>query len=121
MRASEFINEDIFGTNPMRPKRQGSRPDRGHQSQPPYKEAECDMDEEFELDEAGKASRKLCLSKKTDAELGASQLSSCKAQGLRKRDTKRKFRLGKKVQGIEGKYVKSSDYGGPLPKWKGNE
>ncbi len=80
------------------------------------------MDEEFELDEAGKASKKLCLSKKTDKELGASQLSSCKAQGLRKRDTKRKFKTGGSnvPKSIKGKRIRSSDYGGPLPKWKGN-
>jgi hypothetical protein len=78
--------------------------------------------EDFELDEHGKASRKLCTSSKTDKELGASQLSSCKAQGLRKRDTKRKFKTGgeSKPKSIKGKLVKASDYGGPLPKWKGN-
>jgi hypothetical protein len=77
--------------------------------------------EDCEIDEAGKAPRKLCISKKSDDELGASQLSSCKAQGLRKRDTKRKFRIGKNdPKKIKGKLVKSSDYGGPLPKWKGN-
>lgn len=116
MRASEFLNEDTFGTSPKRKMREGSRPSRGHKPQKPFP-----VEEEFELDEAGKASKQLCLSKKTDAELGASQLSSCKAQGLRKRDTDRKFTIGKKAQKIKGKYVKASDYGGPLPKWKGNE
>lgn len=114
MRASEFLNEENFGVSPKRQARDGSRPARGHEPEPRYKTNEP------ELDEAGKASRSLCLSKKSDAELGASQLSSCQAQGTRKRHTKRKFRIGKKVQSIDGKYVKSSDYGGPLPKWKGN-
>jgi|694.fasta_scaffold13361_11 hypothetical protein len=119
MRASEFLNEDNFGVGKKRPARPGSREDqvgpRGHKPETQYS-----VDEEFEIDEAGKAPKKLCLSKKTDGELGASQLSSCQAQGLRKRNTKRKFRIGKKVQSIDGKYVRSADYGGPLPKWKGN-
>lgn len=120
MRASEFLNEDKdkFGVSEKRPDRAGSRGPRGHKQEACYS-----VDEEVEIDEAGKASRKLCLSKKTDDELGASQLSSCKAQGLRKRDTKRKFKTGSKKgkpESIKGKYVKASDYGGPLPKWKGN-
>lgn len=117
MRASEFLSEEKIGIAPKRTPRNGSRPSRGHNVEPRYKDVEC------EIDEAGKASKKLCLSKKTDDELGASQLSSCKAQGLRKRDTKRKFKTGSnhgKPHSIKGTYVKSSDYGGPLPKWKGN-
>ena len=115
MRASEFIYEDKFGTSPKRKDREGSREPRGHK---PVKQ--FSVDEEFEMDEAGKAPRKLCISKKSDEELGASQLSSCKAQGLRKRDTNRKFRIGKDTEKIKGKLVRSADYGGPLPKWKGN-
>jgi hypothetical protein len=116
MRASEFLNEENFGVSPKRQARDGSRPARGHEPEPRYKTNEP------ELDEAGKASRSLCLSKKSNAELGASQLSSCKAQGLRKRETNRKFPTGgsKKPKSIKGTYVKASDYGGPLPKWKGN-
>jgi len=117
MRANEFLSEEKIGVEPKRNPRSGSRPSRGHEPALPYKDMDC------EIDEAGKTSRIVCLSKKTDAELGASQLSSCKAQGLRKRDTSRKFRTGSKhntPQSIKGKYVKSSDYGGPLPKWKGN-
>jgi len=119
MRASEFINEDIFGIEPKRDARKGSRHPRQSKPKPCFKDDF--YDEEYELDEAGKAAKKLCLSKKSDAELGASQLSSCKAQGLRKRDTKRKFRIGKDTKKIKGEYVKSKDYGGPLPRWKGNE
>lgn len=116
MRANEFLNEANLGVSKKRPSRPGSRDERGHKTEPRYK-----MDEP-ELDEAGKASKKLCVSKKTDAELGASQLSSCKAQGLRKRDTNRKFKTGGSdvPKSIKGKKVKASDYGGPLPKWKGN-
>ena len=36
-----------------------------------------------------KASRKLCVSTKPDDELGASNLASCKSQGLRARDGKK--------------------------------
>ena len=117
MRANEFLNEAKLGVAQKRAVREGSRPARGHKPQECY-----NMDEEFELDEAGKASKKLCVSKKTDKELGASQLSSCKAQGLRKRDTKRKFKTGGSnvPKSIKGKRIRSSDYGGPLPKWKGN-
>lgn len=117
MRISEILSEEKIGVEPKRKVREGSRHPRGHEPEQRY-----NVEEEVELDEAGKASRKLCLSKKTDKELGASQLSSCKAQGLRKRDTKRKFKTGgeKKPKSIKGKLVKSSDYGGPLPKWKGN-
>lgn len=115
MRANEFIYEAAFGITPKRNPRDGSRPPRGHVAT-----KQINVDEEFEMDEAGKAPRKLCISKKSDKDLGASQLSSCKAQGLRKRDTSRKFRIGKDIEKIKGKLVKSSDYGGPLPKWKGN-
>lgn len=120
MRANEFLNEAKLGVEQNRLARLGSREDtygkRGH------KEKKGFNNNEAELDEAGKADKALCISKKTDAELGASQLSSCKAQGLRKRDTNRKFKTGgsDKPKSIKGKRVKSSDYGGPLPKWKGN-
>jgi len=117
MRANEFLKEAKLGVEAKRAMREGSRPGRGHKPEACY-----NMDEEFELDEAGKTPKSVCLSKKTDKELGASQLSSCKAQGLRKRDTKRKFKTGGSdvPKSIKGKKVRSSDYGGPLPKWKGN-
>lgn len=120
MRAHEFLNETILGSREKRSARVGSREEkygsRGHKEQPGYTTTE------IELDEAGKTPKSVCLSKKTDKELGASQLSSCKAQGLRKRDTKRKFKTGgsDKPKSIKGKRVRSADYGGPLPKWKGN-
>ena len=117
MRANEFINEAKLGVASKRPERPGSRPPRGHEPMPAYKEEPM---EDFDLDEAGKASRALCLSKKSNDELGASQLSSCKSQGLRKRETKRKFRVGNKVQKVQGKRVKGAQYGGPIPRWKGN-
>lgn len=74
----------------------------------PYHQAEL---------EEGAASRKLCLSKKSDKDLGASMLASCKAQGLRARDGHKKARVGKKIIKLAGKRIKSSKYGGPLPTW----
>lgn len=62
-----------------------------------------------------KASRKLCLSTKTDAELGASNLSSCKSQGLRARDGKKSHKVGDKRITVGGKKIKGQKYGGPLP------
>jgi hypothetical protein len=70
--------------------------------------------------ESGKATRKLCTSTKPDSELGASQLSSCISQGLRARDTEKKFTINRKRQKVKGKKVKGGNYGGPLPVWKGN-
>ena len=64
-----------------------------------------------------KASRKLCLSTKTNAELGASNLSSCKSQGLRARDSKVPAKIGKKRKPIGRKKVKGQRYGGPTPDW----
>jgi hypothetical protein len=67
-----------------------------------------------------KASRKLCVSRKTDSELGASNLSSCKSQGLRPRDGKKSHKLGKSPDSritVGGKKIKGRKYGGPLPDW----
>ena len=67
------------------------------------------------LPEAGKASKKLCRSKKPDHALGASQLASCKSQGLRARDTKRKYKIRGKTASIDGKKIRGGKYGGSLP------
>lgn len=67
------------------------------------------------LDE--KASRKLCLSTKTDDELGSSNLSSCKSQGLRARDGKKSHKVGNKRITVGGKKIKGKAYGGSLPDW----
>jgi hypothetical protein len=64
-----------------------------------------------------KASRKLCVSQKTDAELGASNLASCKSQGLRARDGKKSHKMGKSRKTVGGKKIKGKKYGGPLPDW----
>ena len=64
-----------------------------------------------------KASRALCKSSKPDKELGASQLSSCKSQGLRARKSKVKHTIKHKRKSIDGKKIKGKKYGGPLPDW----
>jgi hypothetical protein len=70
---------------------------------------------ETALDE--KASRKLCASQKSDSELGASNLASCKSQGLRARDGKKSHLVGKTRKTVGGKKIKGKRYGGPLPDW----
>lgn len=74
-----------------------------------------EITENINLDE--KASRKLCLSTKTDGELGASNLASCKSQGLRARDGKKSHKLGNKRITVGGKKIKGKAYGGDLPDW----
>ena len=75
------------------------------------------VDEDI-TDEAGPASRSLCLSKKSNSQLGASQLASCKSQGLRARegDKSHKFKDGKRAV-VGGKKIKGKAHGGPLPDW----
>ncbi len=70
-----------------------------------------------EIDE--KASRKLCLSTKPNAKLGASNLSSCKAQGLRARTSDKAYSVNKKKEKMAGKKIKGKKYGGPLEDWGG--
>lgn len=72
-------------------------------------------DELSKLDE--KASRALCLSTKSNSELGASNLASCKAQGLRAREGKKSHKVGKKRITMGGKKIKGKSYGGSIPDW----
>ena len=74
--------------------------------------------EEDITDEGGPANRSLCLSKKSNSQLGASQLASCKSQGLRARegDKSHKFKDGKRVK-VGGHKIKGKAHGGPLPDW----
>ncbi len=65
--------------------------------------------------EEEKASRALCLGSKPDAEIGASQLASCKSQGFRARDGKKSHLVGKKRITVGGHKIKGKKYGGPLP------
>jgi hypothetical protein len=71
------------------------------------------------LFERGKAPRSLCISRIPDDKLGASQLSSCKSQGLRARDGNKSHLIGhggSKVRiTVGGKKIKGKKYGGPLP------
>jgi predicted chitinase len=79
--------------------------------------ASVDMPDE--LAEQGKASRSLCTGGKPDHELGASQLASCKSQGLRARDGEKSHLItaGKRNVRVTvgGKKIKGKKYGGPLP------
>lgn len=74
---------------------------------------------ESELDERGKAPRSLCVSSKPDSELGASQLASCKSQGLRAREGNKSHLVGHGGSSVRitvgGKKIKGKKYGGPLP------
>lgn len=77
-------------------------------------------DEEMsQLDE--KASRALCLSSKPNSKLGASNLASCKSQGLRAREGKKSHLIGsgKKARRVKvgGHKIKGNKYGGPLPNY----
>lgn len=76
------------------------------------------MDEvEEEVVDEVKASKKLCKSSIPNHKLGASQLASCKSQGLRAREGKKTARIGGKVTKLSGKKVKSKAYGGPVPSY----
>lgn len=84
----------------------------------PKKQAPMKVD--AHLGEEGKASLKLCKSSKPDNELGASQLASCKSQGLRARDGNKSHKLGKSPNSrvkVGGKKLKGKKYGGKLPDW----
>ena len=70
---------------------------------------------EFVYNEEGPASKALCKSSKPASELGASQLASCKSQGLRARSGKKSYKIGKKRVKGAGKTIKGKPYGGPLP------
>lgn len=67
------------------------------------------------LDE--KASRKLCLSTKSNKDLGASNLASCKSQGLRSREGNKSHLINKKRVVMGGKKIKGEPYGGSIPNY----
>ena len=82
--------------------------------------SECGCVHDQDLEERGKASLKLCKSSTPDAELGASNLASCKSQGLRARDGEKSHKLGKSAKSrvkVGGHKIKGKKYGGPLPDW----
>ena len=74
-----------------------------------------DICNEAELE--SQASKKLCRSSRPDSDLGASQLASCKSQGLRSRSGKKSHKIGKKRVTVGGKRIKGKAHGGPLPDW----
>jgi hypothetical protein len=70
------------------------------------------------LDE--KASRKLCASSKSNKDLGASNLASCKSQGLRAREGNKSHLLGRGPESrvvMGGHKLKGKKYGGKIPDW----
>ena len=80
----------------------------------------CGEEHDIELDEHGKASKELCQSSRPDSDLGASNLASCKSQGLRARDGEKSHKLGKGPESrvkVGGHRIKGKKYGGPLPDW----
>ena len=71
---------------------------------------------EFDITaDEGQASKKLCLSKRSDKSLGASQLASCRSQGLRARKGKKSHKVGHKRVTVGGMKIKGKAHGGPLP------
>ncbi len=66
-----------------------------------------------------KASKALCGSSKSNKELGASNLASCKSQGLRAREGNKSHLIGHGKSSVRitvgGKKIKGKTYGGPLP------
>jgi len=66
-----------------------------------------------------KASKELCGSSKSNKELGASNLASCKSQGLRAREGEKSHLVGHGKSStritVGGKRIKGKAYGGPLP------
>lgn len=62
-----------------------------------------------------KAPEKLCKSRIPDDQLGASQLASCKSQGLRARDSGDSYTIGGKKVKLRNKKIRGKKYGGPLP------
>ena len=75
---------------------------------------------EIDTDIEEKASRKLCKSSTPNSKLGASNLASCKSQGLRRREGKKSHKLGKSPNSrvkVGGKKIKGAKYGGPVPDW----
>jgi len=67
-----------------------------------------------------KASRALCISTKSNSDLGASNLASCKSQGLRAREGNKSHKMGKSPKSrmvMGGHKVKGKKYGGKIPDW----
>jgi hypothetical protein len=117
MRASEFLNEENFGTLPKRKMREGSRPPRGHK--PTHEEFNVDEDI---IDEEPTSKADCIAARNGRKKLGKSAIDSCKAQGTYPREAKtgRKVKIRGKMVSMDGAYLKSDQYGGPIKTWKGN-
>jgi hypothetical protein len=63
----------------------------------------------------GPASKKLCTSAVPNAKLGASNLASCKSQGLRAREGGKSHKIGSQRVYVRDKKIRGKKYGGPLP------
>jgi hypothetical protein len=63
------------------------------------------------------ASRSLCKSSKPNSALGASALASCKSQGYRRREGKKKHKIGDEWVTMGGRIAKGKKYGGKIPDW----
>ena len=73
-----------------------------------------DLDESVGLE--WQASKALCRSTKPNSKLGASNLASCKSQGLRTRSGRKSHKISKNSRvTVGGKKIKGKKYGGPLP------
>ena len=70
-----------------------------------------------EAETEAQASAQLCRSSIPNSKLGASNLASCKSQGLRSRSGKKSHKIGKKRVTVGGKKIKGKAHGGPLPDW----
>ena len=73
-----------------------------------------------EMVDEGPASKKLCTSNRSSKSLGASNLSSCVAQGYRTRNSSKRYRIGGKVTPVRGMKAKSIHYGGEIPDYSGH-
>ena len=61
-----------------------------------------------EITSEAKAPEKLCKSRIPDDQLGASQLASCKSQGLRARDSGDSYNIGGKKVKLRGKKIRTA-------------
>lgn len=127
MRIIEILKEsDSMKTPPSKPRNFVAKNAKGggagqHKDKSktiPRKEKHKNKD--MAMAEHGKASYALCTSSKPNSELGASNLASCKSQGLRAREGKKSHKLGKSPNSrtkMGGQKIKGKKYGGPIPDW----
>ena len=66
------------------------------------------------VQQEAKAPASLCRSSRSNKSIGVSQLSSCKAQGYRRRTGNKKATVSGKRIKTSGKKLKGEKYGGPI-------